>query len=90
MFRRFFGLMLVLTLIAGTSVAIDRHRTGTSQMIAQTAPNPGDVADRGARACFGVGSNNCCNELVFLAAVAGMSGNIFAFGIAAFGAYAYC
>lgn len=45
---------------------------------------------RGARPCFGWGSENCCAEMAGLGAVAGAVGAWLAAGVAAYGYYLYC
>lgn len=57
----------------------------------------GDLADleevaclRGADACFGYGSDNCCTEMYILGAIAGAIGAWLAAGVAAWYGIEYC
>jgi hypothetical protein len=45
---------------------------------------------RGARACFGIGTNNCCGEFMVVGVLAGLTGNIAAVALAAGASYVYC
>jgi hypothetical protein len=45
---------------------------------------------RGADACFGYGSDDCCGEMAALGAVAGAVGAWLAAGVAAWYYYSYC
>lgn len=44
----------------------------------------------GARACFGVGTENCCGEFMVVGVMAAATGNLLALGIATVASYAYC
>lgn len=44
----------------------------------------------GARACFGIGTNNCCGEFMVLGVIAAVTGNLPALAIATGASYAYC
>jgi hypothetical protein len=90
LFRRLIGLALVLGVLTGISVSMTPHTANASTTLTQTASLSDQVSDRGARACFGIGSENCCKELLVLASIAEASGNIAALGFALFGAYTYC
>ena len=47
-------------------------------------------AAEGARACFGIGTNNCCGEFMVLGVIAAVTGNLPALAIATGASYAYC
>jgi len=70
------------------------------QMAPQLATSPSFVPDvildgafeclRGGDACFGIGSEGCCGEMVALAGIAGAVGAWLAAGVAAYYVYEYC
>lgn len=53
--------------------------------------SPASASDtRGAAACFGVGTNNCCGEFMVLGVIGGLTGNIAAVALCAGASYVYC
>jgi hypothetical protein len=101
--RRIVGLILALAIGSGAEWNLIQAATATPDRLparaAAVAPDGvlGAVAGlediaclRGAAACFGYGSDDCCGEMATLGAVAGAVGAWLAAGVAAWYFYSYC
>jgi hypothetical protein len=85
--RKIAGLIVAFSLLVvmGFSTA----SATPAKTVATAAVTASDSA-HGARACFGIGTNNCCGEFMVIGVLAGVTGNIPALALATGAAYVYC
>jgi hypothetical protein len=85
--RKIAGLIVALSLLVvmGFSTA----NAAPAKTVTTAAVTASDSA-RGARACFGIGTNNCCGEFMVVGVLAGLTGNIPALALVTGAAYVYC
>ena len=84
--RRVISTLVVLCLLAVAGLS-----TASAETVAPlNAPASASADVHGARACFGIGTENCCGEFMVTGVIAAWTGNIVALAIATGASYAYC
>jgi hypothetical protein len=79
------------TLVVFSLLAVAGLSTASAATVAPVNTPAAASADaHGARACFGIGTNNCCGEFMVLGVIAAVTGNLPALAIATGASYAYC
>lgn len=85
--RKVLSSVVVFSLLA--VAAISTANAATSVAPVAVASASADMV-RGARPCFGIGSENCCGEFMVLGVIAAVTGNLPALAVATGASYAYC
>ena len=92
--KKIIVMLLVVSFLGGLLPALGARAEAASAAIAaahHAGVATGSAATlRGARLCFGIGSNNCCGEFTVIGALAGCMGNVAAVAVAVAGYYVYC
>ena len=79
------------TLVVFSLLTVAGLSTASAATVAPVNTSTAASADvHGARACFGIGTNNCCGEFMVLGVIAAVTGNLPALAIATGASYAYC
>lgn len=66
---------LMLTAVLGVATALQAATVTDASAVAASCAVNGSLVARGARPCFGFGSEGCCKEIGSLTVVAGATGN---------------